>query len=212
MPYMYIKEKQAPQEKMPTSKGKAKAGRRKLSVMVFMRLGYAPVAIPFTGSDYPGMPALKQYKHPDSDVSYQGLGNQEYQDAITKALIQLTSKDGKSGTLRSGAPLVLLHDNDTAHTAQAVKRFVQKLKAPKLLLRYLPSHSPDLTPLDSSFLAEVKRKWHKAKAGGDQGWADLCQLALRLIRETNAEPYIKAVPLRWQACVDAQGGHIEVGF
>lgn len=111
---MYIRELQTPKQKKPSSKGRAGAGRRTLTVMVFMRLGYTPQVITCTGSNYPGMPKLQQFRYQDSGKLYTSLGNIEYQAGINKALTHLTSQDSKARSLRSGPPVVLLHDNDTA--------------------------------------------------------------------------------------------------
>lgn len=206
---MYIRELQTPKQKKPSSKGRAGAGRRTLTLMVFMRLGYTPHVITCTGSHYPGMPKLKQFKYPDSGKLYTSLGNIEYRAGIEKALTHLTSKDAKARSLRSGPPVVLLHDNDTAHTARKVAEFAAKQRAPRVLLRYLPPHSPDLTPHDSGFLAEVKREWHKLKDEGQLSWADLCNKAIELIQKTVPDNYIRAIPLRWRACAEEAGWHIE---
>lgn len=206
---MYIKELQTPKQKKPSSKGKAGAGRRSLTVMVFIRLGYPPLVITCTGSNYPDMPKIKQYRNPDSGKVYTSLGNIEYQAGIKQALTHLTSKDAKSSSLRPSPAVVLLHDNDTAHTARRVAEFAAKQTAPRLLLRYLPPHSPDLTPHDSGFLAEVKREWHRLKDEGHMSWADLCKKAIELIQKTEPDNYIRAIPLRWRACVEEAGGHIE---
>ena len=208
-PYLYIKERQAPMQKQSSSKGKAMAGRRKLMLMVFIRLGYPPVVITCTGSSYPGMPKLKQYKRPKSTEKYSDLSSFEYKAGIKKALTQLTSKEERSDPLSKAGPVVLLQDNDKAHIANRVKAYAAKSKAPRLLLRFLPSHSPDLTPHDSGFLAEVKRSWHLEKDSGLLSWPSLCQRAIQLTQEADPENYIRGVPSRWRACVAAHGWHIE---
>lgn len=70
-------------------------------------------------------------------------------------------------------------------------------------------HSPDLTAHNSGFIAELKRKWHTAVDGSDMPWAGQCELALEIIRNTDPEPYIREMPLRWKACELEKGQHIE---
>ena len=73
----------------------------------------------------------------------------------------------------------------------------------------MPVESPDLTPHDSGFLAEVKRKWHTVVDGSDMAWEQQCKLALQVISSSNPEPYIREMPLRWRACEEEKGQHIE---
>lgn len=209
-PYMWIKEVQKPMEKKRTSKHKDMVGRRKHLVMVFIRLRYKPLSFICTGSYYIGMPPLKAYYYPTGKKQqYVDLNQFEYQDHIKAALPQLTSKDPLRAGLRGSGELVLLHDEERAHMARSVAKFAQEQRPRRLRLVELPVESPDLTPHDSGFFAEVKRKWHTAVDGSGMAWEEQCHLALQLISSTNPEPYIKEIPLRWRACLEEKGQHIE---
>jgi hypothetical protein len=208
--YLYIPQIQNPVEKKHTSRHKDKVGRRKLLVIIFLRLGYDPLPIICSGSDFPGMPELKKYYHETGKKQqYVDLNQFEYIDCLKTAVPQLTSQDPGRVGLRGADDLVVLHDSERAHLARSVAEFAEQQRPRRLRLVALPRHSPDLTPHDSGFLAEVKRTWHRAIANKDMPWAQQCEEALQIIRKTDPEPYIREMPLRWRACELEQGQHIE---
>lgn len=205
-----IPEIQQPMQKKHTSRHKQDVGRRKLFVIIFLRLGYDPLPIIGSGSSYPGMPPLKVYYYETGKKErYVDLNQFEYMDALKTAVPKLTLQDARRGRLRGADEVVVLHDKERAHTAAKVAAFAAKQRPRRLRLITLPTHSPDLTPHDSGFIAELKRKWHTEVDGSDMPWAEQCELALDIIRKTDPTPYIQEMPLRWKACELEKGQHIE---
>lgn len=209
-PYLLIPGRQKPMEKKHISRHEEQVGTGKLLVMIMLRMGYAPLPIICSGSSFPGMPPLKTYYHETGTMQpYVDLNQFEYIDCLKTAIPQLTAQDTKRPGLRGSGDLVILHDQERAHLARSVTQFAEQYKPRRLKLVTLPTHSPDLTPHDSGFIAYVKTKWHTAVDGSDMSWGDQCQLALELIRTADPTDFIKAMPLRWKACELERGGHIE---
>lgn len=133
---------------------------------------------------------------------YKALSAAEYVDHVSSSLRKLNkTRDGR----RLQAAKRLLHDKCTAHTAKLAKKQLPKL----IQVLQLPTDSPDLTPCDTSFFAAVKGRWQRELARQPRPWAESCQLALEIISTTSPDKYIKAMPLRWQACINVEGWHIE---
>lgn len=175
--------------------------RRELRVVVMLRLGCNPVYSITTGSSYEGMQPLPTYCKEDG-AEYKGLSAVEYVECVRSGLHKLdVTREGKSLPTAT----YLLHDKCTAHTAKAAKRELSK----HIQLVVLPTDSPDLTPCDTSFFAEVKGRWQREWAHNSLPWAGRCQLALQVISSTNPDNYIKALRLRWRACINVDGWHIE---
>ena len=195
-----------PLEKTTTGSHKS----RQLDLVVFLRLGHAPVVFISTGSDYPHMAAIKEYFHGGvTKKKYVKLGQQEYMEYISAAIPQLSSRDPVVGGLRSSTPIVLVHDEATCHKAKKVKEFAASFKPVPIRLIELPPASPDLTPCDSCFFAAVKNEWQRRTMGRGMSWEERVQLALKLTVEQSPDSFIKDLPLRWKACVAEKGGHIE---
>jgi hypothetical protein len=196
-PQLRIKELMDPPEKSAVWS----RDRRELHVLVMLRLGCKPVYFLTTGSSYEGMQRLLTYKKEDGR-EYKALSAAEYVDCVSSGQHMLD-------VTREGHPLLpashLLHDKCTAHTAKVAKRELSK----RIQLVVLPTDSPDLTPCDTSFFAEVKGRWQRELARNPRSWAERCQLALDVISSTNPDKYIKALRLRWQACINVDGWHIE---
>ena len=85
----------------------------------------------------------------------------------------------------------------------------REFKPCTLNLTTLPTHSPDLTPLDTNMFGTVKAEWNRKSKAGRLDWAQSCELALQLLRDTNPDSYVEEMKLRWQACRDVGGGHVE---
>lgn len=183
-------------------------------MITFIRLGYRPVAFLLTGSSFPGMPPLPAYFHdkpnPDGSLQqYTRLSAKEYVGHIQKAIPLITARDPLVGGLRSSRPLVLLQDEATVHTARIVAQSCSQHSPRPIHLITLPTESPDLTPCDSSFFAAVKKKWNREVKGSELSWAYACQRAMELIEAQSPDPFIREMPLRWQACELVGGYHIE---
>ena len=208
--YLWIPEIQKAIVKKQTSKHKDNVGRRKLMVIIFIRLGYGPLPMILSGSDFPGMPPLRTYHYETGDKrAYVDFNQFEYIDCLKAAIPQLTAQDPKRAGLRGAEDIMILQDEERAHTARRVAAWAEQQRPRRLKLITLPLHSPDLTPHDSGFIAECKRKWHVQVDGTDMPWSQQCELALEIIRNVDPEPYIKQMPLRWKACQLEKGAHIE---
>ena len=196
-PQLRIKELMDPPEKSAVWPQK----RRELRLVVLLRLECWPVCSIYTGSSYEGMKELPTYTK-DNGEEYTTLSAAEYVDLVKPHL-------GKLKKTRDGPELkhakYLLQDKCTAHTAKLAKEELSK----HIQLLQLPTDSPDLTPCDTSFFAEVKGKWQRELARNPRPWAEACTLALEAVCKTKPDKYIKAMPLRWQACVNVEGWHIE---
>jgi hypothetical protein len=175
--------------------------RQQLHVVVLLRLGCDPVFRITTGSSYEGMEQLSSYSKKDGKP-YKELSGAEYVDCIKSALGELNrTREGK----RLPPAKYLLHDKAPQHTSKIAKEGLPKY----IQLQLLPTDSPDLTPCDTSFFAQVKGRWQMDVLRDSMPWAQRCKLAENLIKTTNPDKHIKALPLRWKACVNVEGWHIE---
>ncbi len=170
-------------------------------MVVLLRLGCDPVYRITTGSSYEGMEKLRTYKRTDGRP-YKELSGKEYADCVESAL-------GELNMTREGKPLppakYLLHDKATIHRSHIAKQQLSK----RIQLKLLPTDSPDLTPCDSNFFAAVKGRRQQGVQHDPMVWAERCKLAEKLIKTTNPDKHIQALPLRWQACVNVDGWYIE---
>lgn len=174
--------------------------RRQLSLGVFLRLQRNPVVSVYTGSSYRGMPKLETYNMA-VDVPYLALSKQEYCEAVKSMLPKLTTRSDRW-------EVQLMHDKATPHRARYTKQYFQENLHKPLQVVVLPTDSPDLTPCDSHFLAEVKHQWNKLRQSGVT-YDAACKKILGVIPQLDPSPYIESLPLRWEACVRADGWHIE---
>lgn len=175
--------------------------RRELHVVVLLRLGCTPVLRVTSGSSYEGMGKLDTYYKEDG-TEYKVLSGAEYADCVESALREL-NKTCDGGRLAPAK--YLLHDKAPQHTVNKAKQQLSK----HLQVMLLPTDSPDLTPCDSNFFAEVKGRWQREVASNPMPWEERCKLAQKIIKTTNPDKHIKALPMRWKACVNVEGWHIE---
>lgn len=200
MPYLSIKELMHPPEKarFPHSQ------RRELHVSVFIRKNCTPVARVLTGSSYAGMPVLQEYFN-ENGKQYVKFSSPEYTGCITNAVTRLAGP-------RRGSPntaIWILQDKDPAHTAHKTAEFCATHAPRPINLITLPTDSPDLTPCDSSFFGVVKQRWRSETKAGNLTWEQRVDAALRIIEQTDPNPFIDEMQLRWEACELASGWHIE---
>jgi hypothetical protein len=196
-PQLLIKELMDPPEKSAVWQ----RNRRELRVAVLLRVGCKPVYRLITGSSYEGMQKLPTYKTA-AGVEYKGLSALEYVDLVKPCLQEL--KWASDGSELPPAKY-FLHDKCPVHTALHARKELSK----HIQVLQLPTDSPDLTPCDTSFFAAVKGRWQKGQARQPMPWAERCTLALNIISTTPFDKYITALPMRWQACINAEGWHIE---
>jgi hypothetical protein len=175
--------------------------RRKLHVVVLLRLGCNPVFRITTGSSYEGMDTLRTYNKNDGKPC-KDLSGAEYVHCVESALGEFKkTRDGK----RLDPAKYLLHDKAPQHTCHITKDELPK----HIQVLELPTDSPDLTPLDSNFFSAVKGRWQMETLRDSMPWAERCKLALNIIKTTNPDKHIQALPLRWKACINVEGWHIE---
>ena len=102
--------------------------------------------------------------------------------------------------------LHLVHDRHPVHTSKAFKEFAS---SHGITVELLPPKSPDMCVLDYGVFAGVKNKWRRAVEKGQLNWRQQCQELVKIIQETNPDPYIKALPSRIARCITAGGAHFE---
>jgi hypothetical protein len=135
-----------------------------------------------------------------------GLRGDTYRDIVHKFLQEQDFQQGDSVQTRSMAKVVLLHDRHPAHTSSLFSAYAHKIK---LTTKLLPPCSPDLTPLDSGFFGTIKTRVESEVRREGLTWDVACE---RMETKLKTEPslnYIADLPLRWQACVNVKGWHIE---
>lgn len=101
---------------------------------------------------------------------------------------------------------MLLHDRDTSHNNKLVTESAADMG---LTLVTLPTHCPDLTPLDATFFGTVKEKWRDQCYRGQLTWSDRCALFLKLLKEEDVDAHLYDWKDRLDRCIAAGGGHIE---
>lgn len=197
----------------PTQRSSVPArSRRELNVLVFLRKGHKPAVFILTGSRYPGMEPLQQWQHKGKGgviVDYVRMSSQEYIYYIDKAMDQLRSTSTVPVLCTPMRDMWLLQDKAKPHTARATTEHLLKMRPTPLRALTLPTDSPDLTPCDSYFFAAVKGKWRRWCAENKPTWKQRVEKALELLQTTDPDPFINAMPLRWEACIAAEGWHIE---
>lgn len=197
----------------PTQRSAVPASsRRELNVLVFLRKGHKPAVYILTGSRYDDMEPLQQWQHQGKGgkmVDYVKLSSQEYIYYIDKAMDLLRREPNKSGVRTAMRHMWLLQDKAKPHTAHATTQHLLQMSPCPLRALTLPTDSPDLTPCDSYFFAAVKGRWRRWCAGGEYSWEERVEKALELLANTNPDPFIDEMPLRWEACKAAEGWHIE---
>jgi hypothetical protein len=175
--------------------------RQALHVVVLLRLGCHPVFRITTGSSYAGMKELRSY-YKNNGKPYQVLGGQGYVDCVVSAL-------GEFKRTRDGVQLqpakYLLHDKAPQHKCKVTKKELPK----HIQVLQLPTDSPDLTPCGSNVFSAVKGRWQMDVLRDSMAWAERCKVALNIQKRTNPDKHIQALPLRWQACINVEGWHID---
>lgn len=189
----------------PQRPDKNQKSERTAKWCVFIRKGKDTFIKLVSGSNFPGAAINKQYRDGKGNI-HKTLSGEEYRD-ITKELMRGQGIfEGKGVSTRSSSACNLLHDRDTTHTSGFFKRYAEGCRLTVVLLSPC---SPDLNPLDGGFLGTVKTKLRRAVRSRRLSWQATCEEMERLLREEDSSAYIDELPLRWQACVNAKGWHIE---
>ena len=73
----------------------------------------------------------------------------------------------------------------------------------------LPSHSPDLDPLDYGVFGPAQRKLDRAMERRRMSWDEQCSFLEQAIKEANVDAAIEDLPRRIKKCIAAKGWHFE---
>jgi hypothetical protein len=203
-PYLWIPQLMHQPERNPVAKNK----RREVRLCVFMMLGKPAHVVELTGTEYQGQQQLTRYTYVEKgkEHTYTGFSAKEYKDCIKSAFDKFfPSQTGRGGP----DTLVLIQDKSSSHTANLIKEYCAQRRPKSITLVTLPTESPDLTPCDSNFFGVVKKKWRMQTNDPNMSWDEKASKFVSIVKATSPDPYIKDMPLRWQACEQEQGYHIE---
>jgi hypothetical protein len=177
----------------------------RLKVAVLLRMGCKPVVLPVTGTKNATVSPEGKWMKPNGE-RYDALGATEYEWVIKRAIKRLQPPHaGVSGNTRASAVKVLLHDRDSSHTNSLVKESAAEMG---LTIVTMPTHCPDLTPLDATFFGTVKREWRLGCYRKHLPWSERCDLFLKLLEEQDVDAHLNGWVKRLDACIAADGGHI----
>lgn len=176
--------------------------RQAIKLVVAAQLGHKPVVCHLTGTKYEGCPELPKYYHPDG-TPYSKMGATEYCNHLN------TVFNGPSGSghmqLRR-RPSILWHDHDTTHLANSTRAWLQQHGIQELVM---PVRSPDLDPLDYGVFGAAKSALRRCLSQTRMGWDEACRTFVAGLRAMDTDAIIRELPLRLQACIESNGGHIE---
>lgn len=172
---------------------------------VMIRMHQQTLVKPTTQSTYATCSANKTYldKHA---APHSSLCGEEYTDIIRELLEEHGVHEEEQMITRSATDVCLLHDRDPSHQSAVFREFANKSR---ITVRQLPPGSPDLSPLDAGFFGTVKKRHADQVAREHMGWDKSCKQMEELLSKEPADPYIQELPLRWQACKESKGWHIE---
>ena len=170
----------------------------KVDAMVTVNVNHHPnIVVPLSTSNYPGFePEVHYYK--DDGSEHTGLCGEEGIAVVTKLL-----HSGMHATIDAHAVLVL--DRGPAYTSNIFQDFCKRNYVDLL---FLPSHSPDLSPLDSNLFGVAKQRYEAAYSQGDE-WGARAHGFITILEETDSAPHISRWQQRVEAVVEANGYHIE---
>lgn len=179
------------------------AGGQKVKVAHAVRLGHSSVTVPVTGTTFPEYrPAVTYFKKPGQ--AHTGMGDEEYcHSVVEKILFEMrpTSSDAPVA-----APLVWVHDRDTAHSSKFTAAYLEEKGIKPMLL---PPRSPDLDPLDYGVFGAVKHKLRREADHKGLKWPQRARRLMGLLKEAQGQAAIEGFATRLWACIAAKGGHIE---
>lgn len=169
--------------------------RRSLKILVGIRLGYRPVVQVLTGSKYNGCPKLGAYRTVQGDPAVK-MGASEYQAKVGRII----------SDLGGSTVLALCYDNDTAHKAADTTLWLDRKKLWNLLLA---TRSPDLDPLDYGVFGAAKKLFEQWLHIERNSWDAVCPAWIAHLESLNVDKVIGEWESRLEACIRAEGGHIE---
>lgn len=194
---MYIPDWMQPVERNYT----AQPERKVLNVAVAINLCGGVYVKELTGTDYTGCHRIQTYVNARVHVM-RSMGAEEYTDFLGDAWEFLSQHKNLRRRMHS---LVLVHDRNAVHCANAVKKWLEEEEVHAVLA---PPRSPDLMPLDYSVFGTTKQAV-KRQVGIKAAWDVRARTFLNLLREQSVEAIIGQFPKRLKACMAQQGGHFE---
>lgn len=178
---------------------------------MLLRRGHKLQVFRLTGTKYKGCPAIPKYtRQPNTAAEkskakqgavfyYQSFNHKEYGDIINAAVKDCEER-------HTSKPAMWFHDSSNVHkTAHATNLLSEHGITPLLL----PPRSPDLTPLDYSVFGLAKRKWREMRLKRHMPYDDACLEIQKYLSEMDTDHILDQLPLRMEACIRTQGGHIE---
>lgn len=158
-----------------------------------------------TGTKYRGCKSIKKY-YKKSGKQLSCMGAEEYKEFLLDAWQYFLSKP-RFWQRRDEA--ILIHDKYQVHGSRQV---ATALADKNIRLLVQPARSPDLMPLDYGIFGTAK-----AKIGGRgqrcRTWEDKVSRLEGFLRATSRDKLVRRTidqfPKRLQACIRADGGHIE---
>jgi hypothetical protein len=176
--------------------------RRSLKLLVAVRIGYAPVVLPLTGTTYEGCCNLQAYTDKQGKP-LKKLGGLEYRDCL-KAIT--SAKPIEPRRARTAPPPLVFHDREVAHTSKVVQDWLEEHGIKELLNAV---RSPDLDPLDYGVFGLAKRRQRRRVYAEGVAWDDACAAMVADLKAMDVDATIKQFPKRLAACIKAKGGHFE---
>lgn len=179
--------------------------RRNLKIQVAIMHGLGSVAMQLTGSSYQGCPDIPIYTHKrgKQDVQYVSFSASEYTTNLEGAM------ELYKGRKRTVGILGIVQDRASQHTAKLTAAWSKRKDFPLITLS---PRSPDLDPLDYGIFANFKRQLFKDRREYNWQWDQMCAEAMRRLGDLDVQQVnrtIEELPLRMQACIEANGEHID---
>lgn len=179
--------------------------RRSFTLAVFVRMGHQPIVVEVRPSPSTA-PAASTSTGKRTPGSSSAMNTQDYISILQQSFSAVgPTRSAAAGSTRQ-SKVNLLHDRHTSHTSKAFAAFAQEngIKA-----ELLPAKAADLCVLDYGVFAGVKNKWRRQVEKERLDWDGQCKALVNLIKNTNPDAYIAALPARIQKCIDANGSHFE---
>ena len=178
--------------------------RKSIKLLVAVRAGVSPnVVRVLTGSRFERCPRIKTFCN-KAGTAAKDFTAPEYIHHLPSALGIRALAVRQHRTM--DAP-VLVHDRSPVHTCKDVTGWLRQQGVQSVLL---PPRSPDLSPPDYGIFGTVKRELYKLiHKPPRMAWDPACRWFVRRLEEFDNSRVLAQLPLRLQACIDAEGGHIE---
>lgn len=156
-----------------------------------------------SGTIYPGCPEFAFNSNKGQPM--QSMGSPEYIEFLKEAWRHMRRRP----SFRARASHALwVHDRSSVHQSKVVQDWLKLKGIPSMLT---PPRSPDLMPLDYAVLGSVKQKLGKEQLSTAK-WAERAKRFLALLRQPLSQRVISSFRERLQACVRADGGHLDLAL